>query len=486
MSESISYDLIVIGAGPGGYVAAIRAAQLGMKVACVEKEKTLGGTCLNVGCIPSKALLESSELYAQAKENFREHGINCESVSLDLKKFMARKDDVVKRLTAGVAGLFKKNKITHLSGTARLVSDFNNSPHPPLKLRGGERGSYLNVEVSSAEGKKTYSAKNILIATGSVPMSLPGVAFDGKRIIDSTGALSLPEVPRELVVIGGGYIGLEMGSVYLRLGSRVTVIEILDRIVPGMDTETGEALYRALKKQGMNFRLSTKVTGASTKGNSVEIKVKGADREETLTADILLVAIGRKPCIDGIGLAETGIKTDEKNRIAVDKNYRTNVSGIYAIGDVIAGPMLAHKAMEEGTAVAEIISGQKGHVNYNTIPGVVYTWPEAASVGLTEDDCKKQGLAYKAFKYPFMANGRALSIGYKEGFVKLISDSNTDRLLGAHIIGPRASDLIAELVLGMAFETTAQDIALTVHAHPTLSEAVKEAALGLGDGAIHI
>ncbi|MBI4411945.1 MAG: dihydrolipoyl dehydrogenase [Deltaproteobacteria bacterium] len=464
----MSYDLIVIGAGPGGYVAAIRAAQLGLNVACVEKEKTLGGTCLNVGCIPSKALLESSELFASAKENFREHGINVGTVSLDLKKFMARKDEVVKRLTTGVAGLFKKNKITPVFGTARLKKD---------KM----------VEVAGSAGSRILQARNIVIATGSVPVALPGIPFDGKRIIDSTGALSLAEVPRELVVIGGGYIGLELGSVYLRLGSKVTVVEMLGRIVAGMDGETGEALYRALKKQGMNFRLSTQITGASVKGSAVEIALKDAQgKEEALSADTLLAAVGRKPATVGLGLEEAGIKLDEKGRIAVDPNFQTNVEGVYAIGDVIAGPMLAHKAMEEGTTVAEIISGQKGHVNYSTIPSVVYTWPEVASVGLTEDDCKKQGLEYKAFKYPFMANGRALSIGYRQGFVKLISDPKTDRLLGAHIIGPRASDLIAELVLGMAFETTAQDIALTVHAHPTLAEAVKEAALGLGEGAIHL
>ncbi|MBI2338809.1 MAG: dihydrolipoyl dehydrogenase [Deltaproteobacteria bacterium] len=467
-TEQTSFDLIVIGAGPGGYVAAIRAAQLGLKVACVEKEKTLGGTCLNVGCIPSKALLESSELYAQAKESFKEHGINFEAVSLDLKKFMARKDDVVKRLTGGVAGLFKKNKITHLSGTAKVHKD-------------------KTVEITGAEGKKSYSAQNILIATGSVPVALPGIPFDGKRIIDSTAALSLTEVPGELLVIGGGYIGLELGSVYLRLGSRVTVVEMLDRIAVGMDGETGEALLRALKKQGMNFRLSAQVAGASIKGNRVDVGIKTAEgKEETVSTDYLLVAVGRKPCTEGLGLQETGVKLDEKGRIAVDKNFQTNVPGIYAVGDVIPGPMLAHKAMEEGVAAAEIISGEKASVNYNTIPSVVYTWPEVASVGLTEEECKKQGIAHKAFKYPFLANGRALSMGYKEGFVKLIADSTTDRLLGAHIIGPRASDMIAELVLGMAFEATAQDIAMTVHAHPTLSEAVKEAALGLGEGAIHL
>lgn len=465
---TMSYDLIVIGAGPGGYVAAIRAARLGMNVACIEKEKALGGACLNVGCIPSKALLESSELYAQAKENFREHGINFDAVSLDFKKLMTRKNEVVRRLTTGVAGLFKKNKITPVFGTARLKKD-------------------KTVEVAGSAGNQIFQAKNIIIATGSVPTALPGIPFDGKQIIDSTGALSLSKVPKEMVVIGGGYIGLELGSVYLRLGSKVTVVEMLDRIVAGMDSETGEALYRALKKQGMNFRLSTKVDIATVKGGVVEIVIKDAQgKEEILSADTLLVAVGRKPCTDRLGLAEIGVKLDEKGRIAVDSGFQTNVSGIYAIGDVIAGPMLAHKAMEEGNAVAEIIAGRKGSVNYDTIPSVVYTGPEVASVGLTEDDCKKQGSAFKVFKYPFLANGRALSIGYKEGFVKLISDPKTDRLIGAHIIGPRASDLIAELVLGMAFEATARDIALTVHAHPTLAEAIKEAALGLGEGAIHL
>lgn len=468
MSHETSFDVVIIGAGPGGYVAAIRAAQLGMKVACVEKEKSLGGTCLNVGCIPSKALLESSELYAEAKEKFNDHGINFKDISLDFKKFIDRKDKIVRQLTMGVAGLFKKNKVTHILGTAQITRD---------KV----------VEVSGADGKKSFQAKNIIIATGSVPISLPGVPFDGKRVIDSTAALSLNEIPKEMIVIGGGYIGLEMGSVYRRLGSGVTVVEMLDRIVPGMDIELGQTLLRSLKKQGFEFLLSSQMTQASVAGNKVEVTIKSSEgKTSSLGGDCLLVAVGRKPSTDGLGLGETSVELDEKGRIKVDSKFHTTMSGVYAIGDVISGPMLAHKAMEEGVACAELIAGKAGRVNYEAIPAVVYTSPEVASVGLSEEEAKEKGIDYKKFKYPFMANGRALSLGFKEGFVKLLADKKTDRLIGAHIIGPRASDMIAELVLGMEFSTTAQDIALTVHAHPTLAEAVKETALGLGPGAIHI
>lgn len=464
-----SFDLIVIGAGPGGYVAAIRGAQLGMKVACIEKDKTLGGTCLNVGCIPSKALLESSELYAQAKHGMAEHGIQTKEVTLDLKKFMERKDQVVRQLTGGVAGLFKKNKITHVVGQAKLLPDRT---------------------VSVQQGKETLSltAKNILLASGSQAIALPTVPVDQQKIVDSTGALSLSAVPKKLIVIGGGYIGLELGSVYLRLGSEVTVLEALDRIVPGMDQELGKALQKVLEKQGMKFQLSTKVKkAAANRSGGVDVAVEDASgKEQNLNADVVLVAIGRKPYTEGLGLQEAGVRTDEKGRIIVDEKFQTSVKGVFAVGDVIAGPMLAHKASEEGIALVELLAGQAGHVNYNAIPSVVYTWPEVASVGLSEEQVKEKGVEYKTFKFPFLANGRAIAMGEKDGFVKLIADKNSDRLLGAHVIGPRASDLIAELVLAMEFSASAEDIARTCHAHPTLAEAVKEAALGLGSGTIHL
>ncbi len=464
------FDLIVVGGGPGGYVAAIRAAQLGLKVACVEKDKTLGGTCLNVGCIPSKALLESSELYDAAKHKFPDHGISVSNLSLDLEKFMERKNKVVTQLTSGVASLFKKHKITHVIGAARL-----NERSTKEKI----------VTVSQIQGETSLKAKNIVLATGSVPIALPGIDVDGKFIVDSTGALSLQKVPKRLVVIGGGYIGLELGSVYLRLGSEVIVLEALDKIIPQMDLDIGRSLQRTLEKQGMQFRLATKVKKAQVKKDQVEITIEKDGKVETLTADVLLTAVGRKPYTEGLGLKETGIRMDEKGRIAVDTRYQTSVEGIYAIGDVIEGPMLAHKAMEEGVAVVEMIAGHAGYVNYATIPSVIYTWPEAASVGFTEEELKARNHDYKAFKFSLLANGRAIAMGERDGFVKLIADKKTDRLLGAHILSPRASDMIAELVLAMEYSASTEDIARTVHAHPTLSEAVKEAALGLGDGPIH-
>ncbi len=468
MSQSQSFDLIVIGAGPAGYVAAIRAAQLGMNVACVEKEATLGGTCLNVGCIPSKALLESSELYYQAKTKFKDHGIGTGEITLDFPKFMERKNQVVKQLTGGIAGLFKKNKITRFAGIAQIHSD-------------------KKVTITSGAEKIEISAKKILIASGSTPISIPGISINQKNIVDSTGALSLSEIPQKLIVIGGGYIGLELGSVYLRLGTEVTVVEAFERIVPAMDLEISKALQKTLQKQGMKFLLSTKVLGVqTTKKGDVLMKLNDAQgKESELEANVVLVSVGRKPCTEGLGLKEAGIQMDEKGCVVVNKHFETSVSGIYAVGDVIAGPMLAHKASEEGVAAVEIMAGQAGHVNYQIIPGVVYTWPEVASVGITEEQAKEQKLDYKVSQFPFMANGRSLSMGEKDGFVKLIADKKTDRLLGAHIIGPRASDMIAEVVLGMEFSTSGEDIARTVHAHPTLPEVLKEAALGLGEGAIH-
>ncbi len=467
MAPEVTYDLIVIGAGPGGYVAAIRAAQLGMKVACVEKERSLGGTCLNVGCIPSKALLESSELYAQAKDKLKDHGVQIEKLSLDLAKCMERKDQVVGQLTGGVAFLFKKNKVDHILGTAQINAD-------------------RSVTVRQNKEESLLKAKNILIASGSSPIELPGLKVDQKSIVDSTGALALPKVPKSMIVIGGGYIGLELGSVYLRYGSQVTVLEALDRIVPAMDLEVGKAFQRILQKQGMTFQLSTKVKKATVQKDGVEVEVEDASgKSSVLNAEIVLVAVGRRPNTEGLGLDKAGIKTDERGRIAVDAKFQTSLAGVYAVGDVIAGPMLAHKAMEEGVAVAESLAGQAGHVNYDAIPSVVYTWPEVASVGLTEEQAKEKSLEYKAYKYPFMAVPKAIAMGEKEGFVKLIADKKTDRLLGAHILGPRASDMIAELVLALEFKASAEDVARTCHAHPTLSEGVKEAALGLGSGTIH-
>jgi len=463
MSES--YDVIVIGGGPGGYVCAIRAAQLGLKTACVERRATLGGTCLNIGCIPSKALLQSSENFEEASHAFADHGVMIESVKLDLSRMMARKADVVSANVKGVEFLFKKNKVAWLKGSGRVAG--------PGK-----------VEVDGT----TYDAKHIVIATGSESLTLPGVEVDEHEIVTSTGALELDQVPRHLAVIGGGYIGLELGSVWKRLGAEVTVIEYLDRLVPGMDAEIAKTFERVLGKQGIKFRLGTKVTGARKGNEGVTLTVepaKGGPAEE-IVADVVLVSIGRRAYTDGLGLAEAGVSLDDRGRVAVDAHYATNVPGIYAIGDVIAGPMLAHKAEEEGVALAERMAGQAGHVNYDVIPGVVYTWPEVASIGRTEDDLKAQGVAYKVGKFPFTANGRARAMGTTDGFVKILADTTTDRILGAHIIGPDAGGLIAELATAMEFGASSEDVARTCHAHPTLSEAVKEAALAVEGRALHI
>ncbi len=462
---SDSFDVIVIGSGPGGYVCAIRAAQLGLKTACVEMRATLGGTCLNIGCIPSKALLQSSEEFEKTKNALKDHGVLVDGVRLDLARMQARKSEVVTANTKGVEFLFRKNKVTWLKGAGRIVGP----------------GS---VEVAGT----TYSTKAIVIASGSESVPLPGVTVDEKQIVTSTGALELEKVPGHLVVVGGGVIGLELGSVWLRLGAEVTVVEFLDRIVPGMDTEIATAFQRILTKQGIKFRLGTKVTGARTSPEGVTLTVepvRGGDAE-TISADIVLVAIGRRPFTDGVGAAEAGIALDDRKRIIVDHHYATNVPGIYAIGDVIAGPMLAHKAEDEGVAVAEILAGQAGHVNYGAIPGVVYTWPEVASVGQTEEELKAGGVAYSVGKFPFMANGRARAMGDTDGFVKVLADKATDRLLGAHVIGPDAGTLIAELTTAMEFGASAEDVARICHAHPTLSEAVKEAALAADGRALHI
>jgi len=460
-----TYDVIVIGGGPGGYVCAIRAAQLGLRTACVERRATLGGTCLNIGCIPSKALLQSSENFEEAGHSFAAHGVMVEGVKLDLARMMARKDEVVTANVKGVEFLFKKNKVDWLKGSGRVAG-------PGL------------VDVDGTQ----YAAKHIVIATGSESVALPGVELDESAIVSSTGALELDQVPERLVVIGGGYIGLELGSVWKRLGAEVTVIEYLDRLVPGMDAEVAKTFERVLGKQGIKFRLSTKVIGAVRANDRVTLTIepaKGGEAEQ-VKADVVLVAIGRRAYTGQLGLEDAGVAFDDRGRVQVDAHYATNVAGIYAIGDVIAGPMLAHKAEEEGVALAERLAGQAGHVNYDVIPGVVYTWPEVASIGKTEDDLKKQGISYKVGKFPFTANGRARAMGSTDGFVKLLADKESDRLLGAHIIGPDAGTLIAELATAMEFGASSEDVARTCHAHPSLSEAVKEAAMAVDGWALHI
>jgi dihydrolipoamide dehydrogenase len=467
---STSYDLIVIGGGPGGYVAAIRAAQLGLSVACVEKRESLGGTCLNIGCIPSKALLSSSEKFSEAEHDLADIGVNVSGVKLDLPAMMAHKDAVVSDNTKGIDFLFKKNKVERILGTGRIAA--------PGK-----------VEVTPAKGDtQTLDTKAILIATGSESMPLPGVETDEERIVTSTGALSLSAVPKHLVVVGAGYIGLEMGSVWARLGAKVTVVEFLDRITPGMDGEVAKNFQRILKKQGFEFRLGTKVTGAEKLKTKVKLSLEpaaGGDTE-TLDCDIVLVAIGRRPYTVGLGLEDLGVETDNRGFITIDAHYQTNVEGVFAIGDCVPGPMLAHKAEDEGMACAEIIAGETGHVNYDAIPGIVYTWPEVASVGQTEEQLKEAGVEYKVGKFPFSANGRARAANNTDGFVKLLADANTDRILGAHIIGPDAGTMIHEIVVGMEFGAAAEDIARTCHGHPTLNEAVKEAALAVANRTIHI
>ncbi|MBW6401266.1 dihydrolipoyl dehydrogenase [Roseomonas sp. HJA6] len=460
-----SFDVIVIGAGPGGYVCAIRAAQLGLKVACVEKRETLGGTCLNIGCIPSKALLHSSEAFEEAGHHFAEQGIVVGQIGLDLAKMQARKADVVKANVSGVEFLFKKNKITWLKGEGKITA--------PGK-----------VEVAGT----TYDTKNIVIATGSESTPLKGVEVDEKRIVTSTGALELDAVPKSLVVIGGGVIGLELGSVWRRLGAEVTVIEFLDGILPGNDGEVRKQFERILTKQGVKFRLKSKVTSAVADANGVTLKVEpaaGGDAEE-IKADIVLLAIGRRPYVAGLGLDTVGVALDERGRVKTDAHFATNVPGIYAIGDCIAGAMLAHKAEDEGYALAEMLVGQKPHVNYDAIPGVVYTWPEVASVGATEETLKAAGVEYKVGKFPFTANGRARAMGSTDGFVKVLADKKTDKVLGAHIIGPDAGTLIAEMAIAIEFGASAEDIGRVSHAHPSLNEAVKEAALAAWTKPIHI
>ena len=469
MSETNStYDLVVIGAGPGGYVAAIRAAQLGMRVACVEKEDSLGGTCLNVGCIPSKALLDSSEIYHLAKHQLDHHGIKATGVELDLSAMMARKEGVVSTLTRGIAGLFRKNKVESVRGWGRVVA--------PGK-----------VEVAASTGTRTLDAKRILIATGSAPIALKSIPFDGKHVVSSTEALALKEVPKKLVVIGAGAIGLELGSVWSRLGSEVLVIEFLDRIAPTMDREMTTALQRSLEKQGLKFRLNTGAQSATIEGGRVKLNWATADGSDkgVEECDVVLVAIGRRPYTEKLGLAEAGVELDSRGFVVVNPHFETRVPGIYAIGDVIGGAMLAHKAEEEGVACVEMMAGHAGHVNYLAVPAVVYTHPELASVGITEEEAKAKNLDVRVGKFPFMANGRAKAMDATEGFVKVIGDAQTDRLLGMHILAARASDIIAEGAVAMEFAASVEDIARSVHAHPTLPEAIKEAALAVEKRAIH-
>ena len=459
-----SYDLVIIGAGPGGYVGAIRAAQLGMKVGVVEKRAKLGGTCLNVGCIPSKAMLQSSEKFREATHSFAKHGIKA-TVALDLPAMLKRKDGVVDQLTKGVAFLFKKHKIDHLQG------------HGAIRAPG----------VVAVDGKE-IRAKAIVIATGSESTPLPGVTVDEKRIVTSTGALELKEVPKTMIVIGAGYIGLEMGSVWSRLGAKVTVVEYLDRITPGMDGEVAKQFQRVLEKQGLAFKLGSKVTAAKAGAGDVTLTIEPAKggASETLTAEIVLVAIGRRPYLEGLGLDALGVARDKRGFVQVDAHYQTNVPGIYAIGDAIPGPMLAHKAEEEGVALAEILAGQAGHVNYETVPGIVYTWPEVASVGKTEEQLKEAGIAYKSGKFPFTANSRAICNDEREGFVKILADARTDRILGAHIIGAEAGNTIHAVVNVMEFGGSAEDLARSFHGHPTYNEAVREAALAVAGRARQI
>ena len=461
------FDFLVIGGGPGGYVGAIRAAQLGLKTACIESRGTLGGTCLNVGCIPSKALLHSSDLYKKAKTEFKNIGININEPSLDLAKMMSHKAKGVEGLTKGIEFLFKKNKITYIKGFGSF-KDKNT----------------ISV-IDQSNNQKDYKFKNAIIATGSVPTSLPNIEIDEKTVVSSTGALNLSSVPKKLVVVGGGYIGLEMGSVWLRLGAEVQVIEYLDYITPGMDREVSDAFLKILQKQGMQFNLSTKVISVKKNKNGATVTVEKNGAKSDIDCDIVLMSVGRKPNTVGLNLDKIGVKLDSKGRIETDHKYKTNLDNIYAIGDVIDGPMLAHKAEEEGIAIAELLSGKSGHVNYNVIPGVIYTSPEVASVGKTEEQLKEQKISYKVGKFPFAANARAKINDEGDGFVKILADEKTDRVLGVHMIGPDVGNMIAEIALAMEFGASAEDIARTCHAHPTYAEAIKEAALAVDKRAIH-
>ncbi len=463
------FDLVVIGGGPGGYVCAIRAAQLGLKTACIESRGTLGGTCLNVGCIPSKSLLNLSENFHKAKKDFNQQGIEIDGIKLNIEKMMSNKNKSIQVLTKGVEFLFKKNKVSYFKGKGVLFSK-------------------NDIVIYENNNKRTnVSAKNIVIATGSEVTSLPGINIDEKNIVSSTGALSFNKVPKKLAVIGGGYIGLEMGSVWSRLGSEVVVIEYLDHITPGMDREISDEFQKILTKQGIKFKMGSKVQSVSNNGSMVSIRYTNvkSSKEEVIEVDKVLVSVGRKPYTEGLNLTKVGVKKDNKGRIEVNNKLQTTINNIYAIGDVIKGPMLAHKAEEEGIAVAEILAGQAGHVNYDVIPGVVYTSPEVATVGKTEEQLKKENITYKVGKFPFMANSRAKVNNETDGFVKILADSRTDKVLGVHIIGPHCGDMIAEMALAMEFGASSEDIARTCHAHPTHTEAIKEAALAVDKRPIH-
>jgi dihydrolipoamide dehydrogenase len=466
-SSPDSFDLVVIGAGPGGYVAAIRAAQLGMRTACVEKDGSLGGTCLNVGCIPSKALLESSERLLAARHHMAEHGIKVQGVELDLPTMMARKNRIVGQLTGGISGLFRKRGVTSVRGLGRIAGPGR-------------------VEVVGDTGTRVLETRNILIATGSTPSTIPGVELDGDRIGTSTEALAYPEVPAHLIVIGAGVIGLELGSVWARLGSRVTLLEYLPTLLPMMDEDIGKLAARLFVRQGLEMLMGVKVTGTTRQGDRVTVDYVGADGQKTsMTGDRVLVSVGRRPNTTGLGAEAAGLKLDKRGCITVDSHYFTGVPGIYAIGDVITGPMLAHKAEEEGIAAVEHMAGQPGHVNYDAIPNVIYTHPEIAAVGKTEAELKQAGIPYRKGSFPFVANGRAKALGDTDGFVKILAHAETDRILGVHIIGPRASDMIAEAAVAVEFSASAEDLARSVHAHPTLAEVMKEAALDAGGRVIH-
>ena len=468
MAEQTPADVVIIGGGPGGYVAAIRAAQLGLSTVCVEMEKTLGGTCVNVGCIPSKALLSSSEHFEFARLHAAAHGIKIDSVALDLPTMLKRKDEVVGQNTRGVEFLFKKNKVTWAKGKGTL--------------RAGNI-----VEVAGNDGTNTsYAAKNVIIATGSVPFELPFLKFDEERILSNIGALKIPEVPKHLIVIGGGIIGLELGSVWRRLGAKVTVIELLPTILAGQDADVIKEADKVFRKQGLEIRTATKVTNGKRDGDKVTIEIEKDGNKESLEADYVLVSVGRKPSITGIDTTALGLAMGKRGEITVDDQMRTNLPNVYAIGDAVGGKLLAHKAEEEGVIAAEVIAGHKVHMDYKSIPSVVYTWPEIASVGLTESEVKESGREYKTGRFPFSANGRSRSMGESSGFVKFVSDAKTDEILGCHMIGPNVSELIQEVVLGMEYRASSEDIGITVHSHPTLSEAVKEAALGVLGRAIHI
>ncbi|NJD92056.1 MAG: dihydrolipoyl dehydrogenase [Geobacter sp.] len=465
-----TFDLIVIGAGPGGYVAAIRASQLGMKVALIEERATLGGVCTNEGCIPSKALLDSSEHFALARDKFALHGIVIEPPQLDLARMISRKDEVVKKNTDGIAFLCKKNGITTISGRGRLA---------------GQSNDLQTVGVTSDSGEQLLTGRRVLLATGSRAVELPFLPFDGETVVSAREALAFRTVPEHLVVIGAGFIGLELGSVWRRLGAEVTVIETLAKPLPTMDGQAADGLLRSLKKQGLKFLLETAVQSAVVANGRVTLTVSGLSGEAQIVCDRVLVAVGRKPLTDGLGLAEAGIALDERGRVIVDEDYQTGAKGIYAIGDLIAGPMLAHKASEEGVVFAERLQGELSRVEYEYLPGVCYTWPEAASVGKTEEELKNAGIDYNSGKFSFLANGRARCMDETDGFVKILANKDNGRILGIHIVGPRASDLIAEAVTAMTFGATAEDLAMTFHAHPTLAEAIKEAALDVMKRAVH-